>query len=169
MANFTPTGLTAGANIDNLPIETLTEVFRQVAKQPDRVAAFYEINALRSTNRRFREVLESDPTIRSEFETLLRETQSARLRNARIEASDEAGTRTADDIITHHGVTDTASIAPIRLRAAERDINAGMDAQTAIERNGVTDTRQRKIRLWLQIRAPCISVDTPDCAAFLFR
>ncbi|TIL19626.1 MAG: hypothetical protein E5Y88_33215, partial [Mesorhizobium sp.] len=132
-------GATAPVNIDNLPNEMLTEVFRQVANQTDRVAAFYENNALRSTNQKFRAVIESDQTIRSEFRTLEQETRSARSENAKIDAGNLGGTRTANDIITYHGVTDPGTQDIIKWDAALRDIKADpeMVARTAIERNDV--------------------------------
>ena len=141
MVDFDAPGATAPVNIDNLPNEMLTDVFRQVANQTDRVAAFYEINALRSTNQRFRAVIESDQTIRSEFRTLQHETQSARSENAKIDARNPAGTRTANDIITYHGVTAPGTLDLIRSLAAQRDIkaNPSMVARTAIERNDVDD------------------------------
>ncbi|QPB24566.1 hypothetical protein [Rhizobium sp. 007] len=146
MVDFDAPGATAPVNIDNLPNETLTEVFRQVANQNDRVAAFYEINALRSTAQRFRAVIESDQTIRSEFRTLQQETRSARSLNALIDSS--AGTRTANDIITYHGVTAPVTQYTIKGQAAQRDINAGMDARTAIGRNDVDDPRMQYTIKW---------------------
>ncbi|TCA85211.1 hypothetical protein E0H76_37785 [Rhizobium leguminosarum bv. viciae] len=116
--------------IGNLPNDTLTEVFRKVANQADKLAAFYEINALRSTNQRFRELIESDRTIRSEFRKIQQETRPARFANARIEARNPAGT---NDVVV--------PVAQDRIKwlAAERDINANPDmvARTAIERNDV--------------------------------
>ncbi|RVL87549.1 hypothetical protein [Sinorhizobium meliloti] len=127
--------------IDNLPNDTLTAVFRKVANQADRVGAFYEINALRSTNQRFRALIESDQTIRSEFLQVQQETRLDRFANARIEARNPAGTRTANDIITYHDVDNPDSQDAIKFDAAKRDIKANPDmvARTAIERNDVTD------------------------------
>ncbi|WP_322885971.1 hypothetical protein U8C32_27170 (plasmid) [Sinorhizobium medicae] len=129
--------------IDNLPNDTLTAVFRKVANQADRVGAFYEINALRSTNQRFRALIESDQTIRSEFLQVQQETRLDRFANARIEARNPAGTRTANDIITYHDVDNPDSQDAIKFHAAKRDIKANPDmvARTAIERNDVTDLR----------------------------
>ncbi|MER9256673.1 hypothetical protein NKI59_34185 [Mesorhizobium sp. M0598] len=163
MVDFDAPGATAPFNIDNLPHEMLTEVFRQAANQTDRVAAFYEINALRSTNQRFRAVIESDQTIRSEFRTLQHETQSARSENAEIDARNPAGTRTANDVITYHGVTDPGAQHLIRSLAAQRDINAnpGMVARTAIERNEVDDPgAQDIIRSLAALRHINIGTDT---------
>ncbi|MHC2726682.1 hypothetical protein [Rhizobium leguminosarum] len=125
--------------IGNLPNDTLTEVFRKVANQADKLAAFYEINALRSTNQRFRELIESDRTIRSEFRKIQQETRPARFANARIEARNPAGTRTGNDINTYHDVDVPDTQDRIKWLAAERDINANPDmvARTAIERNDV--------------------------------
>ncbi|MBB4444210.1 MULTISPECIES: hypothetical protein [Rhizobium] len=125
--------------IGNLPNDTLTEVFRKVANQADKLAAFYEINALRSTNQRFRELIESDRTIRSEFRKIQQETRPARFANARIEARNPAGTRSGNDINTYHDVDVPDTQDRIKWLAAERDINANPDmvARTAIERNDV--------------------------------
>ncbi|WP_427147222.1 hypothetical protein, partial [Rhizobium leguminosarum] len=137
--------------IGDLPNVMLTEAFKKVANQADRLGAFYEINALRSTNQRFRELIESDQTIRSEFRQIQRETRPARCENARTEAGNPAGTRTANDINTFHGVTDPDTQDMIKELAAKRDIEANPDMvpRTAIERNDVTDRfSQGKIK-WL--------------------
>ncbi|TBY62742.1 hypothetical protein E0H51_35735, partial [Rhizobium leguminosarum bv. viciae] len=127
--------------IGNLPSDTLTEVFRKVANQADKLAAFYEIKALRSTNQRFRALIESDQTIRSEFRKIQQETRSARFREAMIDAHNPAGTRTANDIITYHDVDGPVGQDKIKEQAAERDIKANPDmvAGIAIERNDVTN------------------------------
>ncbi|TIL61283.1 MAG: hypothetical protein E5Y89_27980, partial [Mesorhizobium sp.] len=88
---------------DNLPDEMLSEVFRRVANQADRVAAFCEIKASRSTNQKFRALIESDQTIRAEWRNLEEETRDDRVRYAKIDAGNSAGTRTANDIITYYG------------------------------------------------------------------
>ncbi|OWK25912.1 hypothetical protein AJ87_49115 [Rhizobium yanglingense] len=124
---------------DNLPDDVLSNIFRQVAKQADSAAAFYEINALRSTNQKFRALIESDETIRSKLKDLEKISRFDRRTRARNEAHNPACTRTTNDIITYHGLTDPESQEHIKWVAAARDINAGMAAPTAIERHEVID------------------------------
>ncbi|MGO6747949.1 hypothetical protein ACCS93_36980 [Rhizobium ruizarguesonis] len=125
------------SHFDNLPTERLTTIVREALNRRDKLAAVYSINELRRTDQRFRELIERNPTIRSEFTTLRQETHYARIENAEIEANDPAGTRTAGEIIRLHDVDDRDAQDKIRMNAALRDIDAGMVARVAIARNRV--------------------------------
>lgn len=111
MVDFDGPGTAASRNINNLPNEMLSSIFRQVANQPDRVAAFYEINTLRTTNYAAHRDIKAHPDM------------------------------VAQTAIERNGITDADTIQLISWRAAERDIyaGAGMAAPAAIERNGMTD------------------------------
>ncbi|MGO6748136.1 hypothetical protein ACCS93_38025 [Rhizobium ruizarguesonis] len=122
-------------HFDNPPTETLTTIVWRALNQSDKLAAFYKLNALQG----FRELIQTDPTIRAEFITLRDQTRAARFEKAGIEANDPAGTRNADETIAFHGVDDPDTQDNIRLHAAVRDLNAHPDwvARDAIERNRV--------------------------------
>ncbi|MDX1017409.1 hypothetical protein GOL25_32565 [Sinorhizobium medicae] len=122
---------TDALNIGNLPDHMLREIFKRVVNQADSFAASQiRINALRNVNQKFRAVVDS------EFRD---ETRLARFKEAMIDASNSAVTRTANDIIIYHDVDGPATQYRIKKLAAMRDINSGMDPRAAIERNDVDD------------------------------
>ncbi|OWK18988.1 hypothetical protein AJ88_46875 [Mesorhizobium amorphae CCBAU 01583] len=133
---------------DNLPDDVLSSIFSQLAIQADSAtpfegdpaAAFYEINALRSTNQRFRALIENDETIRSKINKLEKISLFDRATRAMKEAENPACTKTTNDIITYHGLTDPKFQDRVRSAAAARDIDAipDMVAPAAIELHGVT-------------------------------
>ncbi|MBX5069129.1 hypothetical protein [Rhizobium lentis] len=129
-------GPTGPLNIGNLKDDTVREIFKRVVNQADSVVPPQRsINALRNVNQNFRAVVDSE---------FREETRSARFNEAMVQAGNSAGTTTANDIITYHGVDDPGTQNMIKEHAAMRDINAGMHPRAAIERNDVDDPVTQK-------------------------
>ncbi|TBY52516.1 hypothetical protein E0H39_37845 [Rhizobium leguminosarum bv. viciae] len=157
-------GPTGPLNIGNLKDDTVREIFKRVVNQADSVVPPQRsINALRNVNQNFRAVVDSE---------FREETRSARFNEAMVQAGNSAGTTTANDIITYHGVDDPGTQNMIKEHAAMRDINAGMHPRAAIERNDVDDpgTRNmlkehgamRDINAWMDPRAAIERNDVDD-------
>ncbi|PSS60575.1 hypothetical protein C6558_31820 [Ensifer sp. NM-2] len=100
MEDFNAPGA-AAVNLDKLPIAALKHIFSEAVNQDDKLAAFYEIDYLRA-NERFKELIATDPTIRSNYETLQGDAQAARTQIAKDEAGSADKSSTADEIIARH-------------------------------------------------------------------
>ncbi|MHC2567689.1 hypothetical protein [Rhizobium leguminosarum] len=153
--------------MDNLPDGVLSSIFNKVANQADSAtpfegdpaAAFYQTNALRSTNHRFQALIESDETIRSKINNLEDISKFARVTRAIEEAQNPACTKTTNDIITYHGLTNLPFQDRVKMAAAERDIDAipDMVAPAAIKRHGVTFPDSQDSIKWRATRRDIIA------------
>lgn len=128
------------AEPSDLPNEVINIVQRH------KLEAFYEINALKTSNPQFLGLVQGDELSRSVWGRLQAETQADRYRNARVEAADISKDRPADEIIAYHGVTDPYVQDYVRQFAGQRDVQVGkVAAPLIIKRNRITDGQVQEI------------------------